>query len=54
MHISTVNVLQMLKDKETLVLSSNRNSSMGFQFAYLPLTLIHSKVQGQGHAYFAS
>ena len=39
MHISTVNIFEMVTDMIKLLLPSNRKSRMGFQLAYLHLTL---------------
>ena len=37
---------------QTLQIESNMKLYIGFILAYLHLTLAHSKVQDQGHAYF--
>ena len=52
MHILTVNILEMVKDVEILLLPSNNKSCMGSQLKYLHLTLTHSKGQSQGHGHF--
>ena len=50
-HILTMNIFECVAGK-TLLSSSNRKSCMYFRTAHLNLTLVHSKVQGQGHAHF--
>ena len=47
MHISNVNILEMVKDK---ALPSNMKSCTGFQIAYIHLT--STNYEGQSHACF--
>ena len=53
-HISTVNILKMVTDMETLPLPRIIKSCEDFRLAYLCLILTCSKSQGQGHSYFGS
>ena len=52
MHISTMNIFEMVRYRRKLLLPWNSKSCMGFRLAYLYLTLDHHKGQGQGHANF--
>ena len=51
MHISIVNISRTVKDK-VLLLPINMKSHVGYRLAYLDLTLIHCKGQGQDHGHF--
>ena len=48
MHISAINILEMMTDIEKIVLTSNLKLSTGFRLAYLRLTLEYSKGQVEG------
>ena len=52
MHIPTVNISQIVIDRQTLLLLTNRESHTALQLKCLHLILAHSKGQGQGHAHF--
>ena len=51
-HISTMNILELVTDRIKIPLPWNRKLCMGFQLAYLHLTMAKSKGLNQGHAYF--
>ena len=52
MPISTVNVSQIVTDRVHIAIANKYKVAYGFPLAYLHLTLVCSKVQGQGHAHF--
>ena len=52
MRISTIISRKRWQIGRTLLLSTPRKSHVAFQLAYLHLTLVYFKGQGQGHAYF--
>ena len=51
--LSTVNILEMMTDSENII-TIKYDVMHRFQYAYLHLTLTHSKCQGQGYAPFDS
>ena len=52
MHISTVNILEAVKDKADITIAIEQK--VGFSLEYLPLSLNNSKDQGGGHISIAS
>ena len=55
MHILTVNISEMVTNWAKITINNKQKVAyMAFQFAYLHLTLAHSKGQGLGHAHFNS
>ena len=50
--MSHVLIAQTVQIGQALLLSTHRKSHVDFRFAYLHLTLVHYKGQGQGHVKF--
>ena len=53
-HISTINILEMVTCSVKKSITSNSKSCLVFRLAYLHCTFTHSKGRSQGHEQIAS